>query len=121
MQDRNMPKMILFVMLVVVLVSVSGCADSANAAEPIGDPDAGREIYETGGEAGIPCASCHSLDGTRIVGPSWDGLAARAETRVNGMSAVEYLRESIVDPSAYVVEDYQDVMPDHFGEDLSDE
>lgn len=35
------------------------------------------------------------------------------------MSAADYLRESIVDPGAYVVPGYQDSMPRDLGRDLS--
>ncbi len=37
------------------------------------------------------------------------------------MSAEEYLRESIVDPSAFVVEGYSDAMPKSFRILLSEE
>src|SRR5687768_2029510 len=106
-----MNKLIWIVLLLGATLSLAGCATQANAAAPIGDPDKGRDIYETGGAAGIPCMSCHSLDGTKIVGPSWQGLGDRAGSRVDGLSAVDYLRQSITDPSAYVVEGYDDVMP----------
>jgi hypothetical protein len=37
------------------------------------------------------------------------------------MDAVEYLHQSIVDPSAYVVEGYEDVMNKTYDEQLSEE
>jgi cytochrome c551/c552 len=125
-QDPNdvvnlMNKKLWIVLLLGAMLSLVGCATQANAAAPIGDPDAGRVIYETGGDAGIPCMSCHSTDGTKIVGPSWQGLADRAATRVDGLSAVDYLRQSIKEPTAYVVEGYDPVMPAVFGESLSDD
>jgi cytochrome c oxidase subunit 2 len=101
-------------------VLLAGCGGNVASAQ-IGDPEQGRVIYETGGAAGIPCMSCHSLDGTTIVGPSWQGIRERAATRVEGMSAEDYIRQSIEDPTAYVVDGYQPVMPDVFGEKLSDE
>jgi cytochrome c oxidase subunit II len=111
----------LFPLIIVAAALMAGCASTVSAAPLPGDPDNGRVIYETGGEVGIPCASCHSLDGTKIVGPTWQGLAQRAGTRVEGMAAVDYLKESIRNPSAYVVEDYADVMPHTFGETLTDD
>src|SRR5690349_14082648 len=94
--------------LIIAATVMAGCASTANAAPLPGDPDKGRVIYETGGEVGIPCASCHSLDGTKIVGPSWQGLRDRAETRVEGMSGIDYIKQLIREPSAFVVEDYAD-------------
>jgi ferredoxin/cytochrome c2/succinate dehydrogenase hydrophobic anchor subunit len=67
--------------------------------------DAGRSLYfegTLGTNAG--CRICHSLDpGLTLVGPSLDGVATRAASRISGLSAEEYLRQSILDPDAYVV------------------
>jgi len=41
-----------------------------------------------------------------LVGPSLAGVATRAQTRVPGLSAEAYLRQSILDPNAYVVEGF---------------
>lgn len=48
------------------------------------------------------CAACHSLSAdTVIVGPSLAGVATHAETRIEGLTAAEYLEESILRPDAY--------------------
>ncbi len=98
-----------------------GEAESGSDVLDIGDPEAGREIYNTGGASLVPCATCHSLDGTELVGPSFKGISERAAERVEDMDAVDYLHQSIVDPSAYVVEGYEDVMNKTYEEDLSEE
>jgi mono/diheme cytochrome c family protein len=66
------------------------------------------------------CAACHGAeDGT---GPAFTGMAERAATRVDGMSAEEYLHESIVDPSAYVVEGFNDgIMPKTYAEQYDEQ
>lgn len=78
-----------------------------------GDSERGREIFETGGDALSPinrCESCHTLDGTAKDnargGPSLQGIAERAGNRVPDLTAVDYIRQSIVDPNAYVVEGF---------------
>jgi hypothetical protein len=38
------------------------------------------------------------------------GISERAGTRLAGLAAVEYLRQSILEPSAYVVEGFEDKM-----------
>ena len=73
----------------------------------IGDPYRGRDIFISGG--GVidhsPCITCHSLDGSQIHNSiSMQGISSRAGERIEGLSAEEYLRESIVDPTAYIVE-----------------
>ena len=54
-----------------------------------------------------------------IVGPSLAGVADRAGSRVAGLSAEEYIRTSIVHPSAFIVAGFQDVMQKNFGDVLS--
>ena len=66
------------------------------------------------------CSTCHSLQpNVVIVGPSLAGVASRAGSRVDGMSADEYLRNSIVHPSAFIVPGFQDVMQKNFGDVLT--
>jgi hypothetical protein len=100
----------------------------------VGDPERGREIWDTGGgvinqDQGVGCQACHSLDGSEktvprgAIAPTWQGISGRAGDRVPGLSAEEYLRESIVEPAAYIVEGYSDIMPKGFkillsGEDI---
>jgi mono/diheme cytochrome c family protein len=69
----------------------------------------GQDIFEGSGmSAQAGCQICHSLEpGRRLVGPSLAGIAVTAQNRVPGLPAAEYLRESILDPDAYIVEGYR--------------
>jgi mono/diheme cytochrome c family protein len=70
------------------------------------------------------CNACHTISALSngTVGPVLDGVATRAASRVAGMTAEEYIHESIVNPSAYVVEGFPDgIMPQTFAETLSEE
>ena len=71
-----------------------------------GDFENGRIIYELGPEGvfEVYCSNCHTMDGHEDYAPNIKGSAERAANRVPGMSAEEYLYESIVDPEAYFVE-----------------
>ncbi|MDR9450245.1 MAG: hydrogenase iron-sulfur subunit [Acidimicrobiia bacterium] len=73
------------------------------------DPAAGRDLFlDTRIGANTGCRICHSLEpGQRLVGPSLAGVGRAAETRVPGLTAEEYLRRSIVEPDAYLVEGFQ--------------
>ena len=87
------------------------------------DPAAGRELYfESSLGNNASCRICHSLEpGEDIPGPSFYGIAERAETRVPGLSPDEYLHQSIVDPDAYIVEGYPaGLMVPNLGESLTD-
>jgi ferredoxin/cytochrome c551/c552 len=73
------------------------------------DPAAGERLFNgatMGASAG--CQICHSLEpGVQLVGPSLAGVATRAETRVPGLPAQDYLMQSLVNPDAHVVEGFQ--------------
>lgn len=72
----------------------------------VGDPANGEALFMGGKDAAPPCSSCHFVDqDIALVGPSLVGIAGRAAERVAGMSAEEYLRESILDPNAFLVPD----------------
>lgn len=75
----------------------------------VGDPEKGQEIFKNTDY--VRCEVCHSLDGSEFrEGPSLLGISERAGKRVPGLSPVEYLRQSILEPSAHVVEGYEDIM-----------
>lgn len=64
------------------------------------------------------CNTCHSIDGTRIVGPTMQGLFGSQRQFASGESAVadeNYLLNSIVAPAAQVVEGYPPAMPPSYG------
>lgn len=75
-----------------------------------GDVEAGKRVFETYG-----CGACHtvtSLPAARgHIGPVLDGLAQRAAQRVPDLSAVDYIRQSVMEPGAYVVKGYLKLMP----------
>ena len=89
-----------------------------------GDPVRGEALFfeQLPGE-NTGCRLCHSLEpGVRLVGPSLANIGNEAATRVPGMSAEEYIRESIVNPDAYVVPGYPaGQMPPNYREFLSEE
>ena len=82
-------------------------------------PD-GRAVFVQFG-----CGACHLLSdggGAGIVGPVLDGISTRAAGRVEGLSALEYISESIIAPSSYVVEGFAEgVMPSTYTELMSPE
>ncbi len=86
------------------------------------DPVSGKQLFNAfQPAAGIACATCHRVDSEeRLVGPGLLNVGIRARTRIAGLSAVEYLHQSIVSPSAYVVEGYADLMPKNWGKVFSE-
>jgi len=118
----------LLAVLLVVAACGNGDANTTAPASTAGDPERGRQIWDDGGGViqGGGCQACHSLDGSEKAGstraPTWQGVSGRAGDRVPGLSAEEYLRESIVDPAAYTVDGYfVDAMPKGYKILLSEE
>lgn len=98
----------------------------AQLVEERGDPARGEELFNamfSTASGSFMCATCHRTDSDeRLIGPGMLTLSERAGQRVEGESAVEYIYNSIVDPSAYVVQDYPDaLMPQNYAEILEDQ
>jgi mono/diheme cytochrome c family protein len=86
---------------------------------PQGNADNGQKLFASQG-----CAACHSLKpDEKLVGPSLAGIAMRAGDRIKAAdykakatTGELYIRESIVQPGAYVIPGFPDgVMPQDFG------
>ncbi len=75
-----------------------------------GGPEAGKALVAQNG-----CAACHSIDGSKLTGPTWRGLFGSKVTLSDGTTVTAddaYLTESIVDPGAKVVQGFQaGIMP----------
>ncbi|MBT9545928.1 MAG: c-type cytochrome [Candidatus Sericytochromatia bacterium] len=91
------------------------------AALSTGNAENGPAVFKAKG-----CSACHvvsSVEGAvGQVGPKLDGLSERAKTRVAGKDAMAYIRESIENPGAYVVEKYPaGLMPANLRQTMSDQ
>jgi len=84
--------------------------------------DRGKELL---GKFG--CLGCHSLDGSRMVGPTLQGIWGREVTVIAGseektLKADEaYLTRAILEPGAEIVKGYPPVMPSYTGQIKDDE
>jgi hypothetical protein len=68
----------------------------------------GRGIMEGKGI----CLTCHTIGKTGALRfPDLAGIGERAKTRVPGMSDVEYLAQSLYEPTAFVVPGFPPAMP----------
>lgn len=103
--------------LLVLILMTAGCALVAPSPTPTIPPRAaeGRAVFER------ICTTCHSTTPDMIVvGPSLAGIATRAATRIPGMTAEEYIRDSILNPSNYTVEGFREgLMPPDISKSLS--
>jgi Cytochrome c len=68
----------------------------------------GREIMEGKGL----CLTCHTIGKTGALRfPDLEGIGSRAQSRVPGLSEVDYLAESMYEPNAFVVPGFNPGMP----------
>ncbi|MDX1687222.1 MAG: c-type cytochrome [Candidatus Promineifilaceae bacterium] len=130
---KNVLAILLLSLALILLAACGGGAaeetetETEGAAATGGDAAAGEELYNQNSIGSAPgCITCHSVEPTddplqpSPVGPSHYGLADRAGDYVEGQSAEEYLRESIVEPDAHIVEGFTaGVMYQNYGEDLT--
>lgn len=117
-----MLKRILFLSVIVtLLLSACGGAQTSSTTDQstagAGNAETGKKLFSqsmipSAGVAG--CASCHSVEkGKMLVGPSMFGVADSAATAIKdadykgaAKTAEEFLRESIVNPDAFVAKGY---------------
>jgi cytochrome c oxidase subunit 2 len=93
-------------------------AEAGNQFKNLPPAEAGQQLYTRRG-----CGQCHSVDGTAGTGPSFKGIFGHPAFFEGGGSAPvdeNYIRQSIVEPEARVVQGYKPVMPTYKGI-LSDE
>lgn len=83
---------------------------------PDGSPDYpawGKVLYEK-----KACGTCHTTDGSPKIGPSFKGAWGRKEQTSGGEVTVDenYVRESLFDPQAKIVNGYPNSMPTFKGQ-----
>jgi cytochrome c oxidase subunit 2 len=85
--------------------------DKAPSPAPAANRDRGALLFATKG-----CVGCHmhaALPNAHMqVGPDLTGLPDRAATRVAGLDARAYVRQSLREPQAFMVPGYSALMPD---------
>jgi cytochrome c oxidase subunit 2 len=91
-------------------------AEAGLSADPV---ERGAKWAQTFG-----CLACHSLDGSKGVGPTWLGMAGSERTFIDGSTAIAddaYLLNSILNPNANIVEGFPaGIMPQNFGAQMSE-
>ncbi len=70
------------------------------------------------------CFACHSIDGSKLVGPTWKGLFGSESKFTDGSSMIVdevYLKNSIIKPNAEIVAGFPaGVMPQTYADSLTD-
>ena len=95
-----------------VATKSAGAVDApTEAPDPVAQPSGldGQEIFLGGGA----CGACHTVEGVSLglVGPDLSHLGTDAAERKPGMSAEDYIFESIRDPEAFVATGVERAIP----------
>ena len=92
-------------------------ASTASASAPSGLAASGLQIFITGaGEgAATPCVTCHTVGGVPeavgLLGPDLSSIGTEAASRQPGVSAEDYLVQSIREPEGFVAEGVERAVP----------
>lgn len=104
-----------------MVIIASSLAEGTGSGPPVtAEPDLPGEALA----ASTGCVACHSADGSELVGPSWQGIYGAERALESGETVVAddaYLTESIVEPLAKIVAGFQPVMPEGYGDQLSEQ
>ncbi len=89
------------------------------------NPEKGKILFETFQDdagSGYSCSNCHLPTSEKTnIGPGLLNIKQRAATRVEGLSAAEYIYESITNSMGYTVEGFEaDLMPQNWAEIYTD-
>ncbi len=111
--------------IIFIIVSVfffAGCAsNTGNFTDlPAGDAERGEILYSENINGAPNCASCHSLEDERLVGPALAGYSTVAGSRVEGQSAEEYTYHAIARPATHIVDGYSNLMYSEYGSKLAE-
>jgi cytochrome c oxidase subunit II len=93
--------------------------DASGKSHYIPYVEIGKKLYQQSG-----CTSCHTVDGSKLIGPTWKGLW-KSDVRFSASNVPgytlsasdsdqkweEYIHESILQPDAKIVEGFNNVMP----------
>jgi mono/diheme cytochrome c family protein len=108
------------ILATLICILLAACAGSSTPTvtptlDPASDAGQGRTLFQAN------CATCHSTaEAVLLVGPSLAHIGTTAKTRVEGLSAEDYLHESVVAPNAYVVDGFlEGTMQQNFGQVLT--
>jgi cytochrome c551/c552 len=96
----------------------SGPTSGGGSSGAAGDANAGKAVFASSG-----CGSCHTLsaaNATGTIGPDLDKVVA-GDAKKAGMPEAAFIKQSIVDPSAFTASGgpWTTQMPDTFDQSLS--
>ena len=113
-------KVLLICVCLILFAACSAAPEMSFADLPSGDAGRGAALFAEGAGGAPACATCHTLDGTTLAGPSLQNYASIAPVADAGAPSLEdYTYTSIVQPSAHVVTGFGNTMYNQYERQLS--
>jgi cytochrome c oxidase subunit 2 len=97
---------------------LAGREAGSSAPQELSLAGLGRKLY-----AEKACIGCHSVDGSPMTGPTWKGAWGAEHVMKDGSKVKvdeNYVRESILNPTAKIVKGYENAMMPTYAGQLSD-
>lgn len=105
------------ILMAALVALANGCGSGGGDEQALpAEAQRGRELADS-----LGCAQCHSADGSRRSGPTWQGIWGEQTVLDDGTTAMvdeEYVATAISDPSKQVADGFNAAMPAF---DLTDE
>lgn len=100
--------------------------DTVSVMVSLANPANGETLFNTSYDTNVgpfACFTCHNVDSEeKKIGPGQLHIGERAATRIEGLSAAQYIYNSITDPNAYLVEGFvENLMPSNYSELLTEQ
>ena len=104
-------------------LSLTGCAVFPGLVlSTVGDAGRGADLFSHGRGDAPACSMCHHSSAGQTgfsIGPNLANVSGRAWVRVEGLAAEQYIRQSILDPHAFIVPGYRAMMYPDYAQHLS--
>lgn len=89
-----------------------------------GNAGNGAQLFSQGRGDAPACSTCHNVSSGQTefkLGPNLAGIGEQAGTRIEGLSAEQYLHQSIVEPGVHLVSGFRDLMYPNYATHFNEE
>jgi cytochrome c553 len=109
-----------FILFIGLITCACGAQETPSASSlPQGNASEGELLFSQTISGAPACSTCHSQDGSTLVGPTIQGYGEHAGTQISGVSAEDYTYASIIQPPAYIVSGFSNTMYSQYAQRLS--
>jgi cytochrome c553 len=115
----------IFLLLTLLVLIITACSGGKPAERKLtGNVERGETLFTKGTDQAPACSTCHTTStAARRTGfhggPTVAGISEKLEKRGLDLTPHQYIEQSIVEPDAYIVSGYSNMMFPNYGEAFS--